>query len=199
MFLFLTKFVFQNAYLAFLFERHCDTFIHETRYCFFHDCCMWLFNLDSTQSIFLYVMPLNLPQCLVRERPLRNYIKSHAHCHILVYFYCLYFYCQEKCCSGNKTITSFPVAAILAFCTSHCKNYRAPGSASSLPDSLLGNSINQSAQGRDPVTPDPPFPTVLSSTSLQNPVGFTSKIHLEFFLFYSLHQNHTYSLLRVQL
>lgn len=154
---------------------------------------MWLFKLDSTQSTFLYVVTLNLPQCLVREIPLRYYIKSHAHCHILVYFYRLYFYSQEKCYSGNKTITSFPVAAILAFYTSHCRNCRAPGSAPSPPDSLLGNSINQSVQGREPITPDPPFPTVLSSTSSQNPVGFTSKIHLEFFHFHSLHQNHTYS------
>ena len=41
-------------------------------------------------------------------------MKSQARCHMLVYFYCLYFCSQEKCYSGNKIITSFPVASLAA-------------------------------------------------------------------------------------
>lgn len=36
------------------------------------------------------------------------------------------FHTLEKCYSGNKTITSFPVVVTQAFCTSCCDNYRAP-------------------------------------------------------------------------
>lgn len=41
-------------------------------------------------------------------------MKSQARCHVPVYFYCLYFCSQEKCYSGNKIITSFPVASLAA-------------------------------------------------------------------------------------
>lgn len=122
---------------------------------FFQSDCTALFKLGSTQSTLLYVMAMNRPQCLLRERPLRYYSKAHAHCHILVYFYGLYFYSQEKCYSANKIITSFPVTAMLVFCTSRYKNYRASGSTPCPSDSPLGTSINLPAQGRDPVTSRP--------------------------------------------